>query len=131
MATEQLYQKSLSYLKKLCQEIPERCVGSQGNRMATRFFEKEISSFGWNTEMQEYDAIDWEDGGASLNSDDVSFEVFVSPYSLGCAVEAQLVCASRVEKLAQLEMSGKILFLYGEIAKPTLLPYGRNGTEQE
>ncbi|MFC2053805.1 M28 family peptidase [Chloroflexota bacterium] len=122
MATEQLYQKSTSYLKKLCDEIPERCVGSEGNRMATRFFEKEISSFGWITEMQEFDAIDWEDGGARLHSDDVSFEVFVSPYSLECAVEAQFVCASRVEELAQLEMSGKILFLYGEIAKEQLMP---------
>ncbi|MGB7117899.1 MAG: hypothetical protein WBD56_17310, partial [Anaerolineales bacterium] len=62
METEQLYQKSLSYLRVLCEEIPERCVGSEGNRMATRFFEKEISSFDWITEIQEFEAIDWEDG---------------------------------------------------------------------
>ena len=122
METEQLYQKSLSYLRVLCEEIPERCVGSEGNRMATRFFEKEISSFGWNTEIQEFEAVDWEDGGAVLHSDDESFEVFVSPYSLGCAVEAPLVSASYVEELAQLEMSAKILFLYGEIAKEQLMP---------
>lgn len=122
MEPGQLYQKSLSYLKKLCEEIPERCVGSEGNRMATRFFEKEISSFGWDTEMQEFDAIDWEDGGAILRSDDERFEVFVSPYSLGCAVEAQLVSASSVQELTQLEMSAKILFLYGEIAKEQLMP---------
>jgi len=122
METEKLYQKCLSYLRVLCEEIPERCVGSEGNRMATRFFEKEISSFGWNTEMQEFDAIDWEDGGAFLYSDDESFEVFVSPYSLGCAVKAPLVSASRVQELAHLEMSAKILFLYGEIAKEQLMP---------
>jgi len=122
MEPGQLYQKSLSYLKKLCEEIPERCVGSEGNRMATRFFEKEISSFGWDTEMQEFDAIDWEDGGAILRSDDERFEVFVSPYSLGCAVEAQLVSASSVQELTQPEMSAKILFLYGEIAKEQLMP---------
>ena len=122
METEQLYQKCKSYLRKLCEEIPERCVGSEGNRMATRFFEKEISSFGWKTEVQEFDAIDWEDGGALLRCGDVSFDVFVSPYSLGCAVEAQLVCASRVEELAQLEVSGKVLLLYGEIAQEQLMP---------
>ena len=72
--------------------------------------------------MQEFDAIDWEDGGAILHSDDESFEVFVSPYSLGCEVEAQLVSASCVQELAQLEMSAKILFLYGEIAKEQLMP---------
>ena len=122
METEKLYQKCLSYMRVLCEEIPERCVGSEGNRMATRFFEKEISSFGWNIEVQEFDAIDWEDGGAILSSDSSSFEVSVSPYSLGCAVEAQLVCASTVQELAQLEMSAKILFLYGEIAKEQLMP---------
>lgn len=122
METEKLNLKSQSYLKKLCEEIPERCVGSEGNRMAACFFEKEISSFGWDTEMQEFDAIDWEDGGAILHSDSSSFKVFVSPYSLGCTVEAQLVSASRVEELAQLEISGKILFLYGEIAKEQLMP---------
>jgi aminopeptidase YwaD len=122
MESEQLYQKCLSYMRVLCEEIPERCVGSEGNRMATRFFEKEISSFGWNTEIQEFEAVDWEDGGAILQSDDESFEVFVSPYSLGCEVELQLVSASRVQELAQLEMSAKILFLYGEIAKEQLMP---------
>ncbi len=122
METEKFYQKSLTYLQTLCEEIPERCVGSEGNRIATRFFEKEISSFGWNTEIQEFDAIDWEDGSAILHSDDESFEVFVSPYSLGCTVEAQLVSASRVEELSRLEMSAKILFLYGDIAKEQLMP---------
>jgi aminopeptidase YwaD len=48
--------------------------------------------------------------------------MFVSPYSLGSTVEEQLVSASRVEELAQLEISGKILFLYGEIAKEQLMP---------
>jgi aminopeptidase YwaD len=122
METEKLYQKSIAYLQTLCKEISERCVGSEGNRMATRFFEKEISSFGWNTEIEEFNAIDWEDGGAVLHSDDESFEVFVSPYSLGCAVEAPLVSASRVQELAQLEMRTKILFLHGEIAKEQLMP---------
>ena len=122
METEKLYQKISTYLQTLCKEIPDRCVGSEGNRMATSFFEKEISSFGWDTEMQEFDAIDWEDGGAILHSDSSSFEVFVSPYSLGCTVEAPLVSASRVEELSQLEIRGKILFLYGEIAKEQLMP---------
>ncbi len=114
MDTEHLYQKSLTYLRKLCEEIPNRSVGSEGNRIATRFFEKEMSSFGWDTDVQEFDAIDWEDGGAHLRSAEKNFKVFVSPYSLGCEVEAQLVSASNVEELEQLKMSGKIVFLYGD-----------------
>ena len=122
METEELYQKCSTYLQILCNKIPSRCVGSEGNRMATSFFEKEISSFGWNTEMQEFEAIDWEDGGATLQSDSSSFDIFVSPYSLGCTVEGQIVSASCVEELAQIEIGGKIIFLYGEIAKEQLMP---------
>lgn len=53
-----LYQKSISYLQTLCVEIPERCVGSEGNRRATRFFERELAAFGWRTEASELDVID-------------------------------------------------------------------------
>jgi len=117
-----LYQKSLSYLVKLCKEIPGRCVGSQGNRMATDFFQKEISSFGWDTEMQEFDAIDWTDEGATLKAGDLNFKVFVSPYSLGCAVEEQLVSVSSIEELEQKDIKGKVLLLHGQIAKEQIMP---------
>ncbi len=122
MDREQLYLKSLDYLRKLCLEIPERNVGSEGNRMATRFFKKEVSSFGWDIDVQEFDAIDWENEGACLHTAEKKFEVLVSPYSLGCTVEAQLKSASKVEELEQLEMSGKIVFLNGKIAKEQLMP---------
>jgi aminopeptidase YwaD len=48
--------------------------------------------------------------------------VQVSPYSLGCDVESELVCASCVEELAQLKPGGKILLLYGDIAREPLMP---------
>ena len=122
MDTDKLRQKCSTYLQMLCEEIPDRSVGSKGNRLATDFFEKEISSFGWDTETQEFDAVDWQDGGATLHSGGSSFRVFVSPYSLGCTVKAPLVGASRGEELSELETSGKILFLHGEIAKEQLMP---------
>jgi len=122
MPTKNLNLLGQSYLTKLCEEIPERCVGSEGNRMATRFFEKEISSFGWDTEMQEFEAIDWKDGGATLQADGSSFKVFVSPYSLACQTDGQLVSVSRVKELAQIDIKGKIVLLHGEIAKEQLMP---------
>ena len=72
METANLFSKCQAYLKKLCVEIPERCVGSEGNRQAVRFFEKEISALGWDTEMPEFDAMDWEDGGATLQANGVT-----------------------------------------------------------
>ncbi|WP_062397242.1 hypothetical protein [Methanogenium cariaci] len=70
---EPLFHRCTAYLHKLCNEIPERCVGSSGNRRATHFFETEISSFGWDTELQEFDAIDWEDGGSDSHLSGTEF----------------------------------------------------------
>jgi aminopeptidase YwaD len=117
-----LQQKCVAYLYKLCMEIPERCVGSEGNRKATRFFEEEISSFGWKTETQEFDAMDWEQGGASLCCKDESFQVFVSPYSLGCNMEGVLVSASSAHELEGLTLENKILLLHDDIAREQLMP---------
>ena len=122
METEKLNLQSQNYLKKLCVEIGDRSVGSKGNRMASRFFEHELSSLGWETEMQEFDAFDWYDGGAILKTDDSTFDVFVSPYSLGCTVKAKLVHAYSLETLDGLNMSDKIVLLHGDIAKEQLMP---------
>ncbi len=119
---EQLDQFCQANLNMLCNEITDRSVGSEGNRSATRYFDQVISSLGWTTEAQEFDALDWIDGGASLNCEETSFRVFVSPYSLGCAVEGQLIAVSSIEELEQTEMRSKLLFLHGDIAKEQLMP---------
>jgi aminopeptidase YwaD len=122
MTKDYLYKKSISYLKALCADISERYVGSEGNRKATRFFEKEISSFGWKTEMPEFNVIDWKDGGATLQAGGINFKVFVSPYSLDCIVNSQLLSATSISELEGLNANNKIVFLYGEIAKEQLMP---------
>ena len=116
------HQKCISYLSKLCQEIPERPLGSQGNREATRFFSREIRKYGWERELQEFSALDWVDGGAILKVEDTRFEVHVSPYSLGHQGEGILVAASTLEQLHQLDMKGKIVMLHGDIAREQLMP---------
>jgi len=122
METNHSHQKALSCLRKLCADIPERCVGSDGNRQATRFFAQEIASFGWEVQTRQFEAMDWENGGANLRVDETDFDVLVSPYSLGCNVEAQLVSAASVDELVALDAEGKILFLHGDIAKEQLMP---------
>lgn len=118
----ELTEQCKKYLKTLCVDIRERCVGSEGNRQATRFFNEQMISLGWNTEMPEFDAIDWIDGGASLSSGGVSFDVHVSPYSLGCTETEELLSATNIAELEKLSINGKILLLRGEIAKEQLMP---------
>jgi len=115
-------QKSQHYLEKMCNTIKERSVGSNGNREATSFFEKELSILGWHTEMSEFDAIDWEDNGALLKSDKGNFELLVSPYSLPFRGEAELVSASTIEELEKTDAKNKIVFLHGDLAKEQLMP---------
>ncbi len=126
MNTRDMKAQAEYYLHVLCDTITERCVGSQGNREATAFFERELSLLGWETETSWFDAMDWENDGAELEvlppafSD--NFEVFVSPYSRGCKVQGELVSAASVEELKSLDAAGKILLLYEEIAKEPLMP---------
>ncbi|MDX9946673.1 MAG: M28 family peptidase [Bacteroidales bacterium] len=122
MRDDILLKKSQDYLRILCSDIKERCVGTDGNRQATSRFEKELSSNGWKTEMPEFDAIDWVQNGAILKSGDETYDVLVGPYSLGFRGEAELVSASTAGELSEIDARDKILFLHGDIAKEQLMP---------
>ena len=117
-----LQERCESLLRILCVDIAERSVGSNGNRQATEFFENELKLQGFSIEKQEFDALDWHDDGAELSIGGEQFTVLVSPYSLGCTVESELVDASSVSELERCDCRGKILFLHGEIAKEQLMP---------
>ncbi len=122
MTDDLLLTKCKDYLKTLCIDITERCVGSNGNRQATYFLEKELSLRDWETEMVEFEAIDWEENGANLKSDEENFNVLVSPYSLGFRGEGELISASTIEELSKINAKNKIIFLFGEIAREQLMP---------
>lgn len=120
--SSQLLHQCVSYLKTLCVDITERSAGSAGNIQATSFLEKKLSSLGWQTETSELDVVDWEDGGATLQVVDQRFNVLVSPYALGCSVQAPLIGASSLEELEHQEIAGNILLVHGELAKEQLMP---------
>ena len=115
-------QKASGYLKTLCIETGNRSVGSPGNVDATHFFEKTISSLGWEIEKHELDVMDWDCGKAVVSSADRSFPALASPYSRGCHVEAELVCISSVRDLEMSRPEGKIVLLHGEIAREQIMP---------
>lgn len=115
-------ERCIEYMNKLCIEIPERCVGSEGNRQASDFFEKKLKSFGWKTISQEFSAIDWKNGGAVLQVNEQDYRVQVSPYSLGFQGTGQLQSASTISELENGNFMDKILLLHGELAKEQLMP---------
>ncbi len=117
-----LQEKAQRYLEKLCVEIQSRRVGSEGNQAATDFFANIVASFGFETESQTFDCIDWIQEGARLTMDSTSFEVFVSPYSLGCHVRVPLIAVSTIEELEAADVPDKAILLRGDIAKEQLMP---------
>ena len=117
-----LSERATTHLRRLCLEIPNRRVGSKGNRAATDFFAGIVASFGFETECPAFDCIDWTHQGAHLTLGGAPFEAFVSPYSLGCHVSAPLILISTVEELEAAQVSDEILLLRGEIAKEHLMP---------
>jgi aminopeptidase YwaD len=122
MTSNYLYERAESYLQKLCFEIPSRFVGSEGNRKATDSFSEIMKSFGFEVDTPEFDCIDWSQDGVGLFVDDISFEAFPSPYSLGCQAHAPLVIVSTDEDLEIADIAGKITLLRGEITREQLMP---------
>ena len=124
MDQDRLVQTTRSYLHTLCRTIPTRRLGTQGNRDATAFFMDKIEKFGFQTKAQPFDCIDMRQGKIRLNSNNHQFEAVVSPFTLGCDVCADLVCAATVDELENLQTEGMILLLHGEIAREQLMPKG-------
>jgi len=118
----QLKQKAESYLNQLCMDIPERCVGSEGNRRAADLLENYLQSFNFETSRLSFDCMDWKGEEASLRVNEGNFSVNISPYSPGGRVNAPLVAVSSLEELKQARGEGKVVLLKGEIAREQLLP---------
>lgn len=117
-----LLQAAINHINVLCTEIPDRSVGSAGNRKATKYFRKILEQNGWEPESTLLNVMDWKTEGATLLSGDHTFEVFSSPYSNGCSEAGELVAVSSLEQLQTTDLSGKIVLLHGEIAKEQIMP---------
>ena len=122
MNKEALTSRANRYLNQLCREIPNRRVGSPGNRMATDFLAEIVAGHGFETECPEFDCVDWTYGKAELSVEGETFDVQASPYSLGCEVSACLAAASTLEELEGVEVDDKVLLLHGELTKEQLMP---------
>lgn len=120
--TDQLKEKSRSYLHELCLSIPQRPVGSEGNLQATNLFEEMASPFGWELDSAPFPALDWKNQGAELTLEGKSYQVFPSPYSLGCSTEAGLVSAGNLLELQNIDAKGQLLLIHGDLAKEQLMP---------
>ncbi len=122
LSKDLMFERSNKYIKQLCNDISERCVGSEGNKEATRFFAEKLESFGFAIEMPRFPCFDWHDHGSRLSVKGKSFEVLTSPYSMGGELKGELCTISNLEQLKQVDGAGKIALIKGELAREQLMP---------
>ncbi len=122
MNSEACATKARVYLETLCGVRPNRCTGSAGNRQATDFFERTVRGLGYATDATSFECLDHVRGEASLTHRDRAFPVHVSPYSLGCDLQAELMTVETVEELEGVQCRGGILLMRGEICSEQLMP---------
>lgn len=123
MDPKHLAQQAEKHLRYLCHRIPNRRVGAEGNRLATRYLAETLAHFGFAVETPEFKCFDWEDRGAHLlGPDGTAHEVYSCPNSLGCDVHAPLVVVRTIEELEAWPGGEAVLLLIGEIAAEQILP---------
>lgn len=122
MTSPNLIDKAANYLRHLTLEIPNRRVGSAGNRAATDFFAHTVAPFGFTVERPEFECLDWAADGAELTVAGQSFSVLPSPYSLGGQFRGPLAVVSTLAQLETVDAAGKILLVRGELAAEQLMP---------
>ncbi|HSL42135.1 MAG TPA: M28 family peptidase [Anaerolineales bacterium] len=122
MDLSSLTARAKTHLEKLCHQIPNRRVGSEGNRVATTYFAQTIESFGFEVQCPEFECMDWQNAGATLSVVGEIYELQPSPYSLGVQVTAPLIAACSAADLEALDISNKVLLMRGELAKEQFMP---------
>jgi aminopeptidase YwaD len=122
MISDKLAQLAKTHLHTLCEKVPTRQLGSAGNQAAARYFADVMTRNGFTVEIQPFDCIDMRQGEIQLNVEGESFEVYISPYSLGCDIRADLIRATTIDDLDKLDLKNKLLLLTGEIAAEQLFP---------
>ncbi len=117
-----LFNAAKEHLHYFCETISERHLGSLGNKQATNYFKEALQQNRWETEESPLEVMDWKTEGASLQCGKEYFEVFASPYSLGCNVDGELTAIDSISKLQHADLHGKIVLLHGEIAAEQIMP---------
>lgn len=66
MLCNHLTERASGHLRRLCVDIPDRQVGSGGNRAAAAYFAETVSSLGFAVETHDFECMDWRAGSVSL-----------------------------------------------------------------
>jgi aminopeptidase YwaD len=114
--------KASRYLDKICSAKPNRRTGSPGNRDAADYFENKVRQLGYAVDNKPFKCMDYRKGRVLLSFKKNVFDVYTSPYSLGCDIRAELATVSTLEELEKISCKNKILLMKDDICSEQLMP---------
>ncbi|HNW92376.1 MAG TPA: M28 family peptidase [bacterium] len=120
--TADLTANAARYLRQLCTSHPHRCVGSIGNRAASRLVADHFAACGLALDTLAFDCFDWHNDGATLRCGSDQFQVQSGPYSLPAQLTAPCAAFATIDALEQADITGTIVLLHGELAGEQLMP---------
>ncbi len=113
--------KLLEHLTTLTNLGP-RPIGSPANQAGADFIAATLSAAGWQVEEQPYPCTAWDCQQTIFEMDGERLDAAANPFSLPCDVTAPLAFAGTLPELEQATVKGKILLLYGDLARWPLPP---------
>ncbi|MEW6649325.1 MAG: M28 family peptidase [Chloroflexota bacterium] len=122
MNHEALAKRAQQCLQMLCADIPNRAVGSPGNRQAADYIARQFAAHGWDVRTPSFDCLHWQTHGCTLEAGGSAFTAQVSPYSNGGTFHAPLAVASDLAQLEASDLAGQIVLLGGDLTREQLMP---------
>lgn len=106
-------------MKTICKERP---VGTANNTMINAYLEEQLNYLGLDVQSLSFECMVWESAISKLQTENETFDILPSPFSEGFVGEGKLVFADTLSTLAQLDCTGDILLLSGDLTQTPLQP---------
>jgi hypothetical protein len=110
------------HLNVLANDIGPRLTGTPGNLKATNYVAGVLRELNYQVNRQRFDAMDWEDSGATLDLDGQTISAQSADYSNPINVVGELEVVDTLEALQAANIKGEICVLTGELTQEVLMP---------
>ncbi|WP_129676156.1 M28 family peptidase [Candidatus Chloroploca sp. Khr17] len=97
-----------------------RPVGSPANQQAADYIRATFRAAGLDVEEQPYACTAWEQDFIRLEQEGEQLDAAANAFSLPCDVTAPVISAGTIAQLEAVSARGKILLLYGDLARAPL-----------
>lgn len=110
------------HVRELAGRIGIRYIGSPGNHATGEYIRRQMEQAGLSVEVQEFACPDWLARKTVCELDGQPLPMYVNPFSPPVELTAVVVSACTMTELERLDMSGKIVLLYGDLMKEPVSP---------